>query len=177
MTNFFSALIISGGLSLNNDLVINDVSLTKLDPSTGEVIKQCRLPSLPHPRAGHTMDNDMVCGGFRDDNEYERTYWPNRETNCLSLTQGRVKPKLDSWWKGNAWRKTHEIGARREHMSWNSPEGVVLMGGETHTEIARNELRIEEISDVPRILDAIPFYQSDLDYSHYGPFNLETEDE
>ena len=65
----------------------------------------------------------------------------------------------------------------RECLEKDSPEGVVLMGGETHTEIARNELRIEEISDVPRILDAIPFYQSDLDYSHYGPFNLETEDE
>ena len=123
------------------------------------------------------MDRDMVCGGFRDDNEYYRTYWPNRETNCLSLTQGRVKPKLDSWWKGNAWRKTHEISPRREHMSWDSPEGVVLMGGETHTEIARNDLHIKKISDLRRILDAIPFYQRNVDSSEYGPFSLETEDE
>ena len=177
MTNFFSALIISGGLRLDNELVIDDVSLTKLDPSTGEVIKQCRLPSLPHPRAGHTMDHDMVCGGFKDDDEWRRNEFPNRVTNCISLTQGRVKPKLKSWWTGNAWRKTHEIASRRAHMSWDSPEGVVLMGGETYTEIARNKLHIERMYHAPRILDAIPFYQRDIDYSHYGPFSLETENE
>ena len=166
----FSALIISGGLTKNSDheRVIGDVTLTKLDPSTGEVIKQCRLPSLPHPRAGHTMDEDLVCGGSRADDEYARDDWDNRLTDCISLTQGRIKSKLHSWWRGKAWTKTHSIGRRRKHISWNSPEGVMLIGGEQDIEMARNGLSIKRISDVR---DAIPFrrdHYSTVMYADYG---------
>ena len=123
------------------------------------------------------MDYDLVCGGSKLSG-WDGDDWKNRLTDCISLTQGRLKTKLNNWWKGKSWTKTYAISQRRKHMSWNSPEGVVLIGGEMDSEIARIWPNIKELSDIPELPDAIiPFYGGEHDYTRYGPFELETTKE
>ena len=70
-------------------------------PSTG---KSCSLPSLPDGRAYHTMDGNLICGGYGI-------------SNCLSFSSGQ-------------WIITNTLlQSRYCHSSWQADQGLVLMGG------------------------------------------------
>ena len=68
------------------------------------------MPALPEGRSGHTMNGNMVCGGYDQSGYLD---------NCLSLVEGQ-------------WRETHKLGAggRGGHCSWGVRDGVVLIGGQ-----------------------------------------------
>ena len=69
------------------------------------------LPDIPeHPRVGHTLTGNVICGGL----------YPGTSDNCLEL-------KSD----GSGWHNyiTPLTEYRMAHSSWNSPEGIVLLGG------------------------------------------------
>ena len=88
------------------------VELLLMDPQTGEVSKRCSLPDLPENRNDHTVDGNMVCGGRKYTSPYKFF------DNCISLQTGGV------------WTETHKLITRRyKHSSWQSSEGVVLLGG------------------------------------------------
>ena len=62
----------------------------------------CSLPALPDKRYEHTMDSLLICGG----------------TTCLSFTSG-------------LWITSHTlVDFRYDHTSWQTEQGLVLMGGE-----------------------------------------------
>ena len=67
--------------------------------------QSCQLPRLPAPgRAGHTQSSFTSCGG-------ETT-----ETSCLTFD--------------GEWEQSHSLSEPRdEHVSWQSPAGILLMGG------------------------------------------------
>ena len=73
----------------------------------------CSVPLLPSAqspfsRYHHTQDGAVACGG----------YYYEDATNCRTLT-------------ASGWTKSHDlIYQRRRHVSWNSPDGLLLMGGD-----------------------------------------------
>ena len=68
----------------------------------------CSVPPLPDSRHHHTQDGEVACGG----QDYEDA------TSCSTLT-------------ASGWTKSHDLlYERRKHASWNSPDGLLLMGGE-----------------------------------------------
>ena len=77
-------------------------------PSTLETFP---LPSIPgSPRVWHTLTGTVLCGGA----------YPGTSTNCLELTQ-----------TGAGWQpySTALTVSRQAHSAWDSPSGVVLLGG------------------------------------------------
>ena len=67
----------------------------------------CTLPPLPERRHRHTQSGLTACGG--DDS-------PTADT-CTTFSNG-------------AWATSHNLDpARRNHVSWNSPSGLMLFGG------------------------------------------------
>ena len=116
----FSALLVAGGTNATqvwpvtggNYDYTTSVELLLMDPQTGEVTKRCSLPDLPENRNDHTVDGNMVCGGRKYTSPYKFF------DNCISLQTGGV------------WTETHKLITRRyKHSSWQSSEGVVLLGG------------------------------------------------
>ena len=74
-------------------------------PSTG---LSCSLPALPDERFDHTMDSLLICGGYDS----------STLTTCLSFTSGQ-------------WIPSHTlVEARYDHTSWQTEQGLVLMGGD-----------------------------------------------
>ena len=79
-------------------------------PSSG---LSCSLPSLPDPRAGHTIDNLLLCGG----GEYPAL--PSNSA-CLTLSSGE-------------WVTSHTlVSPRYGHTSWATDQGLLLLGGQDH---------------------------------------------
>ena len=81
------------------------------DPETGVEVffpssgQSCSLSSLPDDRYEHTMDTLLICGGGNNDN------------NCLTFTSGE-------------WMISHTlVGRRLAHTSWQTEQGVLLLGG------------------------------------------------
>ena len=69
------------------------------------------LPSIGgHPRVWHTLTGNVLCGGV-----YRKT-----DTSCLELTES-----------GKGWQPYSKAlqQPRLAHSAWDSPEGIVLLGG------------------------------------------------
>ena len=78
-----------------------------------EVIREdgtlCSMADFP-PREHHSMSGFTVCGGVA-------RHAGNVITSCSTLTAG-------------VWETTHNMNVRRrDHLSWNSPNGTLLLGG------------------------------------------------
>ena len=67
----------------------------------------CTLPDLPPPgRYGHSASGLTLCGGWDEDTP----------TTCSTFT--------------GQWETSHQLGVpRMEHVSWDSPSGIVIIGG------------------------------------------------
>ena len=90
----------------------------------------CSVPDLPQPRSGHTMNNNIVCGGEDDATD--------TVTSCYKLTTA-------------GWNRSHTLIHRRVyHSSWEVEDGIILLGGaysgsETTSEIAKWDGTTEEL--------------------------------
>ena len=69
----------------------------------------CTMPDLPPPgRFGHSADGLTLCGGFGDDED--------TPTTCSTFT--------------GQWDTSHHLGVPRfGHVSWDSPSGIIIIGG------------------------------------------------
>ena len=66
----------------------------------------CTVPPLPAYRSSHTQDGEVACGGS------------GSSYSCDSLT-------------ASGWTTSHQlVSPRHRHVSWRSPDGLLLMGGE-----------------------------------------------
>ena len=77
-------------------------------PSTLETFS---LPTIPgSPRVWHTLTGTVLCGGA----------YPGTSTDCLELTE-----------TGDGWQPYSTVltVSRQAHSAWDSPSGVVLLGG------------------------------------------------
>ena len=86
----------------------------------------CSVPLLPDSRYHHTQDGEVACGGY----DYEDA------TSCSTLT-------------ASGWTKSHDLLYERlQHVSWNSPDGLLLMGGNDkyETELITNTSSISSVS-------------------------------
>ena len=84
-----------------------------MDPQSGKVIQSCNLPDMPETRIDHTVDGNIVCGGFSPESSEEGNYFLD---NCITLI-------------GGEWKETHKLpGNRARQSSWQVCEGVVLLG-------------------------------------------------
>ena len=94
----------------------NTVELLNLDGSW-----HCSLPPLPEQRSSHTQTGLVACGGFQK----------NVTKSCVRFSKGEEE-----------WKKSHTLKNQRwSHVSWDSPDGVLLMGGYgsfTTTELLTN---------------------------------------
>ena len=83
-----------------------DGPLSSVEAFVPGLTKSCFLPSLPVKTEGHTQDQLTLCGGL------------NSQQTCYNFTEG-------------SWTKTVSLSEeRRDHSSWRSPEGLILIGGE-----------------------------------------------
>ena len=100
-------LLITGGSTRNSAGTSGLTSVEVVSPS-GSLLP-CSVPHLPASRWYHTQDGQEACGG-----SYLHT---DTYTNCVSLT-------------ATGWTTSHElVGEREGHVSWSSPDGLLLMGG------------------------------------------------
>ena len=78
--------------------------------------RSCQLPRLPAPgRREHTQSSLTACGGA--DTGY----------SCLTFD--------------GEWEQSHSLSrARYDHVSWQSPAGILLMGGDWSTDYTSTEL-------------------------------------
>ena len=68
----------------------------------------CNLPDLPYDRYLHSQTGLTLCGGRHDP----------ESTNCQTLSST------------GSWEETHTLSMRRaSHCAWNSPQGIILIGG------------------------------------------------
>ena len=77
-------------------------------PST---LENFPLPAIPgRPRAWHTLTGSVLCGGV----------YSNTSTDCLELQQN-----------GDGWTPFSSTltESRMAHSQWDSPSGIVLLGG------------------------------------------------
>ena len=97
-------------------------------PST---LENFPLPAIPgKPRAWHTLTGNVLCGGVYSDTS----------TNCLELQQN-----------GAGWTpfSTSLTESRLAHSQWDSPDGVVLLGGYfsgSSTELVNSDGSISQFS-------------------------------
>ena len=70
----------------------------------------CTLPDLPPPgRRDHSATGLTLCGGWGDGDE-------GTGTTCSTFT--------------GQWETSHQLGVPRySHVSWDSPSGIILLGG------------------------------------------------
>ena len=77
-------------------------------PSTNETFS---LPSIPgSPRVWHTLTGNVLCGGV----------YPGTSDSCLELTGSG-----DGWQPYSSTLQTYRLA----HSTWDSPQGIVLLGG------------------------------------------------
>ena len=82
----------------------NTVELLNLDGSW-----HCSLPPIPENKSRDTLTGLVACGGFQE----------NEQKSCDRFSKGEEE-----------WKKSHTLKeSRRSHVAWNSPDGVLLMGG------------------------------------------------
>ena len=110
MTNI-SVILVSGGEP--HESVGRSVELYYTNGS-----RICSLPDLPYTRGRHSQTGVTACGGQGDS---------AAKTSCHTLS------------KSGSWEQTHSLNQPRwEHSAWDSPQGIVLIGGtesRTTTEI------------------------------------------
>ena len=100
-------------LFINNISVVmvtggSDLASVELLSTNGT--RLCALPSLPDLRVWHTQSGLVTCGGEG-----------NQPPSCLTFSGGH-------------WKKTHTLRpryGRYGHTAWASPQGVLLMGGDS----------------------------------------------
>jgi len=92
-------------------------SVEVFSPQNGS---SCFLPSLPDDRAYHAMESLLICGGSGE----------LAKDTCISL-------------QGGEWVTSHNMVERRAgHSSWETEEGVLLIGGGTETGSIHNTSEI-----------------------------------
>ena len=68
----------------------------------------CNLPNFPVHQGYPSQTGLVTCGGKSDETM----------SSCLTFKDG-------------TWQQTHTLGTRRQHhLSWASPQGVLLIGGD-----------------------------------------------
>ena len=93
-------LLITGGIGTGTSVEVVSPSGVPLP---------CSVPPLPDPRNGHTQDGEVACGGGG--------LWYTL-SSCVSLT-------------AFGWIESHHLTWERwGHVSWSSPAGLILMGGD-----------------------------------------------
>ena len=102
-------------LRIKSDLILSAIIVTGGEASevSVEVIREdgtlCSMADWP-PRVRHSMSGFTVCGGST------KTYG-DTISSCSTLTAGE-------------WETTHNMNVlRSDHLSWNSPNGTLLLGG------------------------------------------------
>ena len=106
-------MMISGGYGRTGTKVEVEV----ISPSSNV---SCSAPDLPQPRSGHTMNNNIVCGGAGGTDA-------DTLTSCYQLTSA-------------GWSRSHTLKySRAGHSSWEVEDGILLLGGfySTTSEIAK----------------------------------------
>ena len=95
-------IIITGGI--NGSGALTSVELLKADGSPSS----CSLPPLPEGRRVHSQTGLTACGGY-DSDDIKRS--------CVTLSAG-------------FWTRSHNlVNPRGFHTSWESHQGIMLLGG------------------------------------------------
>ena len=87
----------------------------------------CSLPQLPDARYTHTQDGKWACGGFGKNIYFNVT---NDDYNITYSTYNNTL-SCDMWSSDSGtWIQSHALRVPRiHHVSWDTKDGVYLMGG------------------------------------------------
>ena len=111
---FFSVIIITGGKTGTGEPTV------ELLDEHGTLI--CNLPNLPDERFGHTQTGLIACGGDHQSHGI---------STCLTFQDG-------------SWTYSNLNEPRYIHSSWNSPQGVMLLGGKDPNPLITSEIQTED---------------------------------
>ena len=96
--------------------VLNSTELLNMDGTWN-----CHMPAMPKPRYAHTQTGPVVCGGRGGDK------------SCITFIRGDVN-----------WEETHTLAEeRQQHSAWDSPQGIVLIGGSSSRAETTSEILLE----------------------------------
>ena len=102
LVNLISAIMVTGGY------YGSDLASVEVFSGAGTPIS-CTIPPLPAARYGHTQDGLLSCGGWGTDTR----------RNCVKISA-----------LAGGWVVSHNLLQDRSgHSSWQSPAGLVLIGG------------------------------------------------
>ena len=116
---FYLVFVVAGGIQGSNVLT----SVEVLDTNGSSL---CELPGLPTPREGLQLNGLTACGG-RDRHANASTQ-DQTKTSCLTFS-----PAAGADW----WAASHTL-QHPPFLSWPSPEGLMMLGGDKTTEILTN---------------------------------------
>ena len=89
----------------------------------------CSLPQLPDARGGHSQNAGLTCGGG-----YKA---PASATTCVKWNPA-----------SGTWKKSHTLKeGRTGHVSWETPSGVYLLGGDS-SNTKRTSAKVNKDSSV-----------------------------
>ena len=95
---------------------LNSTALLNMDGTWN-----CPMPPMPEPRWGHSQTGPIVCGGN------------GGRKSCITFING-----------DDNWKQSHSLDQlRRRHTAWDSPQGVVLLGGYDSSARTTSEILLE----------------------------------
>ena len=96
------------GMLITGGFTDNSAKLKSVEAYNPHISKVCKLSNLPESRVGHTVCGGLLCGG------------QDNGRSCLKFRPlGFVKTTVTL------------KQSRINHLCWNLPEGVLLLGGES----------------------------------------------
>ena len=116
---FYLVFIVAGGIQGSNYMT----SVEVLDTNGSSL---CELPGLPTPRRGLQLNGLTACGGA--DRNANASTQDQTKTSCLTFSPAAG----EDWWEAS-----HTL-QHPPALSWQSPEGLMMLGANKTTEILTN---------------------------------------
>ena len=126
-------MLITGGNGFGAETSVELIDMDSMDT--------CEITAFPYGRANHINNENLVCGGSYSSNDFT-------SRNCISLSAG-------------SWEITHQLTYPRDaSSSWDTSEGLYMMGGYSYSSNLRSGLTSELLKPDGSVQESFPLKYS-----------------